>query len=95
MASSQVTRQSLEGVLPLDSGVQTRGPHTRIVAIFCELSARALEMKNLEYSRVKRGYQPLEPRTRLLATREILRVSATLHLSCTVVDNSVRLKVIK
>ena len=77
-------RQSLEGVLPLDWGVQTHGPHTRVVAIFCKLTARALEMKNLEYSRVKKSNQPLEPRTRLLATREILRVSATLHLSSTV-----------
>ena len=87
MASSQfteVTRQSLEGVLPLDWGVQTRGPHTRVVAIFCELTARALEMKNLEYSRVKKGYEPLEHRTSLLATREILQASATLHLSGTV-----------
>jgi len=41
-------------------------------------------MKNLEYSRVKKGYEPLEPRTRLLATHEILRASATLHLSSTV-----------
>ena len=41
-------------------------------------------MKNVEYSQVKKRYEPLEHRTSLLATREILRASAMLHLRGTV-----------
>ena len=57
----------------LDWGVQCRGPHTRVVPIFLRVDCASLafKMKNLEYSRVKRGYEPLEHRTSLLDTREI------------------------
>ena len=48
-----------------------------------------MQILNLEYSRVTKGYEHLEHHMSLLVTREIMLARATLHLSGTVSSFSV------